>query len=396
MAELVPGVCGNTKLTNQVDLTLLRLLKVFRGPGVARQIRALHRSGMLEGLLPHLTQMEQISFGGGETKGNLLAHVFDVVKYVETIFCGDFAVFNSGQEEKIALQILQNYQRVTKYWAGPLFRENLFLAALLHDIGILPDGERSNHAKKGIKPAENILRELGIPLARHQEICWLIKHHDLLGPVYLGERSPRLFYGLPPHQRIIRLRALVLFTLCDVRGTNPRVLKNSKAEFYLKYSRDLLRLDDPSKFYEFRLQGLAGLRGENPLPERFEEIKKLLAQLPQEEQALLSQHLQNLDLDYGYPTLSRVAEADNGAENFVKLLLAVILMVEKEVRKGRNIEMVSFKWGWPAHNAPRLSESLAEINLSNLRVSNRDLLPSLIEPRFSVNIADKMIVVDHK
>ena len=75
----------------------------------------------------------------------------------------------------------------------PSTREELWLAALLHDVGkpatTQPDLSAPGHARKGAILARRILWEAGVDPHARERICGLVKHH--MAPYRLIDRSER-------------------------------------------------------------------------------------------------------------------------------------------------------------------------------------------------------------
>jgi [protein-PII] uridylyltransferase len=117
-------------------------------------------------------------------------------------------------------------------------RWRLYLAALFHDIA---KGRGGDHSQLGVRDARRFCREHGIDKADADLICFLVEHHLTMSAVAQKEdlADPeviRRFATLVATKE--RLAALYLLTVCDIRGTSPKVWNVWKA----KLLEDLYRI----------------------------------------------------------------------------------------------------------------------------------------------------------
>lgn len=148
------------------------------------------------------------------------------------------------------LQVVRNLRRLSlqeyahefpfcsRLMAAQPGRWRLYLAALFHDIA---KGRGGDHSQLGVRDARRFCREHGIDGADADLICFLVEHHltmsavaqkeDLADPEVIGR-----FAAIVATKE--RLAALYLLTVCDIRGTSPKVWNVWKA----KLLEDLFRI----------------------------------------------------------------------------------------------------------------------------------------------------------
>lgn len=134
-------------------------------------------------------------------------------------------------------------------------RDVLWAAAVLHDVAkpetteVMPDGRvtAKGHSARGALRARRILWELGMPFERREEVCGLIRAHQI--PFFLVERedAQRLAAGIS-----LTARCSLLSTLAnaDIRGRicqDPdRVLDN--IALFEEFCREEQCFDGPRPF----------------------------------------------------------------------------------------------------------------------------------------------------
>ena len=132
--------------------------------------------------------------------------------------------------------VLEELARNPRFQQAPdADRDILWAAAVLHDVAkpetteIQPDGRitAKGHSARGALRARRILWELGMPFARREEVCGLIRYHQL--PFYLIERedAQRMAAAIA---LVARWPLLAILADADIRGRIcqdlPRVLEN--------------------------------------------------------------------------------------------------------------------------------------------------------------------------
>lgn len=134
-------------------------------------------------------------------------------------------------------------------------RDVLWAAAVLHDVAkpetteVRADGRvtAKGHSARGALRARRILWELGMPFARREEVCGLIRYHQM--PFFLIERddSQRLAAAI---SLVSRCSLLAVLAEADIRGRIcadlPRVLDN--IALFAAYCREEGCWDGPREF----------------------------------------------------------------------------------------------------------------------------------------------------
>lgn len=153
-------------------------------------------------------------------------------------------------------------------------REDLFAAALLHDVGkpectrVLPDGRVTSrgHARRGALKARRILWRLGVPLARRERICALVRHHMV--PLYLrdSERRERQAVAV---SHAVRCDHLGLLGRADMRGriSDDSVDLADRHDAFESICRRLGCLHEPYPFDSDHQRFWTFRRPEHPLGE---------------------------------------------------------------------------------------------------------------------------------
>jgi len=162
-------------------------------------------------------------------------------------------------------EFAHEYPFCSRLMAAVPQRWRLFLAALFHDIA---KGRGGDHSHLGERDARRFCRTHGISPDDTTLICFLVEHHltmstfaqkhDLADPNVIHR-----FAAIVASEE--RLTALYLLTVCDIRGTSPKVWNAWKAkllEDLYRITRRLLSGESTSP--------LAGIE------ERSEEARRLL------------------------------------------------------------------------------------------------------------------------
>ena len=175
------------------------------------------------------------------------------------------------------LQVVRNLRRLSlqeyahefpfcsRLMAAQPGRWRLYLAALFHDIA---KGRGGDHSQLGVRDARRFCRDHGIDRADADLICFLVEHHLTMSAVAQKEdlADPEVisrFASVVATKE--RLAALYLLTVCDIRGTSPKVWNVWKA----KLLEDLYRITQRILSGE-AVEQLTGLE------ERQEDARRLL------------------------------------------------------------------------------------------------------------------------
>ena len=193
-------------------------------------------------------------------------HILQVVRNMRRFTMPEFA-----HEYPFCSRLIAGFER---HWL-------LYVAALFHDIA---KGRGGDHSKLGVADARRFCREHGIAGEDADLVAFLVEHHLTMSSVAqkqdLGDPEVvRAFAQMVGDER--RLAALYLLTVCDIRGTSPKVWNAWKGKLLEDLFRATLRV----------------LRGDQPaqaigLQERPEEARRMLrlhGLMPNVEEALWAQ-----------------------------------------------------------------------------------------------------------
>ncbi len=186
-----------------------QFLALFQAPrGVTRVMRLLNETGVLERYLP------AFAITVGQTQHDLMhaytvdQHILRVLANVRRFFLPEFA-----EELPACSALAQDFARP---WL-------LSVAALFHDIA---KGRGGDHSTLGAQEVEAFAQLHGLSAADSELLVFIVREHlilsqvaqkqDLSDPQVIADFAARM--GSERH-----LRALYLFTVADIRGTNPQL-----------------------------------------------------------------------------------------------------------------------------------------------------------------------------
>ncbi|WP_284155448.1 [protein-PII] uridylyltransferase [Sulfuricystis multivorans] len=204
-----------------------RFLALFKAQrGLTHQLRRMNQFDILGAYLPAFGRIV------GRMQHDLFhvytvdQHILQVVRNLRRLSLPEFA---------------HEYPEHSSLMAGFPERWRLYLAALFHDIA---KGRGGDHSKLGMRDARRFCRAHGLGKDDTALIVFLVEHHltmslfaqkrDLTDP-----ETIRRFAAIVATEE--RLTALYLLTVCDIRGTGPKVWNPWKA----KLLEDLYRLTRP-------------------------------------------------------------------------------------------------------------------------------------------------------
>lgn len=142
-------------------------------------------------------------------------HILQVVRNLRRLSLPEFA---------------HEYPFCSRLMASLPDRWRLYLAALFHDIA---KGRGGDHSILGAADARRFCRQHGLAADDTELICFLVEHHLTMSSVAQKEdlSDPEVIQRFA---RIVgtkeRLTALYLLTVCDIRGTSPKVWNAWKAK----------------------------------------------------------------------------------------------------------------------------------------------------------------------
>jgi [protein-PII] uridylyltransferase len=158
------------------------------------------------------------------------AHTLFVVSNLRRL-----AILRFNHEFPALSQIMQSLPR----------QEIAYLAALFHDIA---KGRGGDHSELGAVDAEAFCLEQGLGRYEARLVAWLVRNHLILSITSQKKdiSDPDIIHDFA--QRVgdqVHLDYLYVLTVCDVRGTNPKLWNAWKArlfeEFYERTKRALRR-----------------------------------------------------------------------------------------------------------------------------------------------------------
>lgn len=185
------------------------------GTGLSSTMRLLNLYGVLAKYLPNWDKIV------GLLQHDLF-HIYPVDDHILMVLKNmrRLATDAHSHELPFASSLMQGFEK--KYI--------LYLAALFHDIA---KGRNGDHAKLGVADAQRFATEHRLPESDGTLLAWLVEHHLLLSIVAQKQdiHDPAVihrFCQLVNTQE--KLVALYLLTVADIRGTNPKIWNNWKAQ----------------------------------------------------------------------------------------------------------------------------------------------------------------------
>ena len=186
-----------------------RFMAILREPrGLTWTLRSMNRYGVLGRYIPAFGRIV------GQMQHDLF-HIYTVDEHILTVLRNmrRLNVPELAHEYPLASRLISGFERP----------EVLYLAALFHDIA---KGRGGDHSSLGKVDALRFCRQHGLPEADIALVGWLVAQHlsmsataqkqDLSDPDVIAR-----FCSQVPDER--HLIALYLLTVCDIRGTSPKV-----------------------------------------------------------------------------------------------------------------------------------------------------------------------------
>lgn len=184
-------------------------MAILREPrGLTLAMRNMNRYGVLGRYIPAFGRVV------GQMQHDLF-HIYTVDEHILTVLRNmrRLSIPELAHEYPLASRLINGFERL----------EVLYLAALFHDIA---KGRGGDHSSLGAADARRFCRQHGLANADTELIAWLVAEHlslsataqkqDLSDPEVIARFSARI-----PGER--HLVALYLLTVCDIRGTSPKV-----------------------------------------------------------------------------------------------------------------------------------------------------------------------------
>jgi len=154
-------------------------------------------------------------------------HILQVVRNMRRFTMPEFA-----HEYPFCSRLIAGFER---HWL-------LYVAALFHDVA---KGRGGDHSKLGVADARRFCRDHGIRGDDADLVAFLVEHHLTMSSVAQKQdladpEVMRAFAGTVRSER--RLTALYLLTVCDIRGTSPKVWNAWKGKLLEDLYRATLRV----------------------------------------------------------------------------------------------------------------------------------------------------------
>jgi [protein-PII] uridylyltransferase len=139
-----------------------------------------------------------------------------------------------------------------------LSRRELYLAALIHDLG---KGRGGNHSVVGEEIAKKLCPRLGLPDDATETVAWLVRHHLLMSDFAFKRDSedPKTIADfVATVQSPERLKLLLVLTAADIRAVGPNVWNGWKGQLLRELYHEAsaaMATGDPSGRRAERIQG---------------------------------------------------------------------------------------------------------------------------------------------
>lgn len=211
-----------------------RFMAILREPrGLTSALRSMNRYGVLGRYIPAFGRVV------GQMQHDLF-HIYTVDEHILTVLRNmrRLNVPELAHEYPLASRLISGFERP----------EVLYLAALFHDIA---KGRGGDHSTLGAADARRFCRQHGLADADTELVAWLVAQHlsmsataqkqDLSDADVIARFAARV-----PDER--HLIALYLLTVCDIRGTSPKVWnawKGKLLEDLFYATRRVLGSDSP-------------------------------------------------------------------------------------------------------------------------------------------------------
>jgi [protein-PII] uridylyltransferase len=200
----------------QNPLNKERFIELFKQPrGLLHELRRMNQFGLLGRYLP--------KFGAivGQMQHDLF-HVYTVDQHIMQVLRNlrRFSDTDFTHEYPFCSQLISEFD---KPWL-------LYIAALFHDIG---KGRGGGHSELGAIDTQEFCDEHGLAEEDSELIVWLVRNHLVMSNVAQKQdiADPDVvaaFSRVAKDER--HLTALYLFTVADIRGTNPKIWNSWKGQ----------------------------------------------------------------------------------------------------------------------------------------------------------------------
>ncbi len=211
-------------------------LQIIMAPqGITHALRRMNQLGILGRYLPNFRRIT------GQMQHDLF-HAYTVDQHILMVVRNlrRFTMTEHAHEYPFCSQLMANFDQP---WV-------LYVAALFHDIA---KGRGGDHSVLGKADAKKFCYDHGLSRAQTELIIFLVEHHLTMSQVAQKQdlSDPDVvnnFAAIVKDER--HLTALYLLTVCDIRGTSPKVWNAWKGKLLEDLYRMTLRVlggESPSK-----------------------------------------------------------------------------------------------------------------------------------------------------
>lgn len=216
-------------------------LQIIMAPqGITHALRRMNQLGILGRYLPNFRRIT------GQMQHDLF-HAYTVDQHILMVVRNlrRFTMTEHAHEYPFCSQLMANF---TQPWL-------LYVAALFHDIA---KGRGGDHSVLGKADAKKFCYDHGLSRAQTELIIFLVEHHLTMSQVAQKQdlSDPDVvknFAAIVKDER--HLTSLYLLTVCDIRGTSPKVWNAWKGKLLEDLYRMTLRVlggETPSKDRELK------------------------------------------------------------------------------------------------------------------------------------------------
>lgn len=246
----------------------LRLLQLETG--ITHAIRLMHQTGILGRYLPPFRKII------GQMQHDLF-HIYTVDQHILTVmrYLRRFTMTEHITQHPMANQVMSEFNQP---WL-------LYIAALFHDIA---KGRGGNHSELGAIEVARFAKSHHLTAEQTELLVFLIKHHLIMSTFAQKEdlSNPEVISRFTQIvDTRIKLQALYLLTVADIRGTSPKVWNTWKDKLL-------------SNLFLTSQQVLSN-NSQVPILNQIDDRKKMVLQaLPIDLQNDVQKLWQNFDVEY--------------------------------------------------------------------------------------------------
>ena len=203
-------------------------LQIMQAPqGITHALRAMNQTSILGRYLPNFRRIV------GQMQHDLF-HVYTVDQHILMVVRNvrRFTMSEHAHEYPFCSQLIANFPRA---WL-------LYIAALFHDIA---KGRGGDHSQLGMADAQQFCQQHGFSEEDTELVVFLVQQHLTMSHVAQKQdmSDPDVMMNFADTVKDERhLTALYLLTVCDIRGTSPKVWNAWKGKLLENLYRSTLRV----------------------------------------------------------------------------------------------------------------------------------------------------------